>query len=141
MRGIDRMGVPLADMVHDVNNVGASISSGSFRTAGMVIAPCSMKSMGGIAQSLGGDLLVDLPTQAPGPINHCQLALKFEVVHPATVVPDTGLAAIWQKSEIGVNSTHHQAIRTLAAPLRVAAASRSDSPSMRRENDTPLPIG
>lgn len=48
----------MADVVHDVSNVGASISSGSFRTAGMVIAPCSMKSMGGIAHSLGGDLLV-----------------------------------------------------------------------------------
>jgi flavin prenyltransferase len=48
----------LADVVHDINNVGASISSGSFRTEGMVIAPCSMKSMGGIAHSVGGDLLV-----------------------------------------------------------------------------------
>ena len=48
----------MANVVHDVNNVGASISSGSFRTEGMVIAPCSMKSMGGIAHSLGGDLLV-----------------------------------------------------------------------------------
>lgn len=48
----------MADVVHDINNVGASISSGSFRTEGMVIAPCSMKSMGGIALSVGGDLLV-----------------------------------------------------------------------------------
>jgi len=48
----------MADVVHDINNVGASISSGSFRTAGMVIAPCSMKSMSAIAHSLGGDLLV-----------------------------------------------------------------------------------
>jgi flavin prenyltransferase len=48
----------MADVVHDVGNVGASISSGSFRTEGMVIAPCSMKSMGGIAHSVGGDLLV-----------------------------------------------------------------------------------
>jgi 4-hydroxy-3-polyprenylbenzoate decarboxylase len=48
----------MANVVHDVNNVGASISSGSFRTEGMVIAPCSMKSMGGIAHSLAGDLLV-----------------------------------------------------------------------------------
>ena len=48
----------MADVVHDINNVGASISSGSFRTQGMVIAPCSMKSMGAIAHSLGGDLLV-----------------------------------------------------------------------------------
>ena len=35
----------MADVVHDVNNVGASISSGSFRTEGTVIAPWSMKSM------------------------------------------------------------------------------------------------
>ena len=48
----------MADVVHDISNVGASISSGSFRTAGMVIAPCSMKSMGSIAHSIGGDLLV-----------------------------------------------------------------------------------
>ena len=48
----------LADVVHDINNVGAGIASGSFRTEGMVIAPCSMKSMGGIALSVGGDLLV-----------------------------------------------------------------------------------
>jgi flavin prenyltransferase len=45
----------MANIVHDINNVGASISSGSFRTEGMVIAPCSMS---GIAHSLGGDLLV-----------------------------------------------------------------------------------
>lgn len=48
----------MADVAHDINNVGASIASGSFRTAGMVIAPCSMKSMGGIVLSVGGDLLV-----------------------------------------------------------------------------------
>ena len=48
----------MADFVHDINNVGASIASGSFRTEGMVIAPCSMKSLGGIALSVGGDLLV-----------------------------------------------------------------------------------
>ena len=48
----------MADIVHDINNIGAGISSGSFRTEGMVIAPCSMKSMGGIALSVGGDLLV-----------------------------------------------------------------------------------
>jgi 4-hydroxy-3-polyprenylbenzoate decarboxylase len=48
----------MADVVHDFSNVGASISSGSFRTEGMVIVPCSMKSMGAIAHSLGADWLV-----------------------------------------------------------------------------------
>ena len=47
----------MADVVHDISNVGASISSGSFRTAGMIVAPCSIKSMSSIAHSLGGDLL------------------------------------------------------------------------------------
>ena len=33
----------LADVVHDARDIAASISSGSFKTAGMVILPCSMK--------------------------------------------------------------------------------------------------
>lgn len=39
------------------DNLAASISSGSFRTAGMVVIPCSMKTLGNIAHSTGGDLL------------------------------------------------------------------------------------
>ena len=47
----------MADVVHDINNVGASISSGSFRTAGMVVAPCSMKTLAGIAHGLADNLV------------------------------------------------------------------------------------
>ncbi|HXB76505.1 MAG TPA: UbiX family flavin prenyltransferase [Bradyrhizobium sp.] len=47
----------LADVVHQVDNVGASISSGSFRTMGMVIAPCSMRSLAEIASSVTSSLL------------------------------------------------------------------------------------
>lgn len=39
----------LADVSHDFYDIGASIASGSFRTAGMVILPCSMKTLAGIA--------------------------------------------------------------------------------------------
>ncbi|MFO5514051.1 UbiX family flavin prenyltransferase, partial [Klebsiella pneumoniae] len=38
----------LADVVHDARDIAASISSGSFKTAGMVILPCSMKTLSGI---------------------------------------------------------------------------------------------
>lgn len=47
----------LADVVHPAGNLGASISSGSFRTLGMLVAPCSMRSLGAIAHCLTDNLL------------------------------------------------------------------------------------
>lgn len=47
----------LADVVHDARDIAASISSGSFRTAGMVIVPCSMKTLSGIVHSYTDGLL------------------------------------------------------------------------------------
>ncbi|QDY42542.1 UbiX family flavin prenyltransferase [Candidatus Pantoea soli] len=47
----------LADVVHDVRDIGASISSGSFKTLGMVILPCSMKTLSGIVHSYSDSLL------------------------------------------------------------------------------------
>ena len=46
-----------ADVVHRVGDVGASIASGSFRTRGMVIAPCSIRSAGEIATGITSTLL------------------------------------------------------------------------------------
>jgi 4-hydroxy-3-polyprenylbenzoate decarboxylase len=48
----------LAHTVHDPANLAASISSGSFRTDGMLVAPCSVKSAAAIAYSLDDNLLV-----------------------------------------------------------------------------------
>ncbi len=47
----------LADVYYRCNDVAAPIASGSFKTMGMIIAPCSMKSLGEIAQGCGGNLL------------------------------------------------------------------------------------
>ncbi len=47
----------LADKVYDVRDIGAAISSGSFITKGMVILPCSMKTLSGIAHSYTDDLI------------------------------------------------------------------------------------
>lgn len=47
----------LADVVHNVKDIGAAVSSGSFRTAGMVVAPCSMKTLAGVAHGLADNLI------------------------------------------------------------------------------------
>jgi 4-hydroxy-3-polyprenylbenzoate decarboxylase len=47
----------LADVVHQADNIGATISSGSFRTLGMVIAPCSMRSLSEIATGVTSSLV------------------------------------------------------------------------------------
>ncbi len=48
----------LASAVHNVKDIGASIASGSFRTHGMIVAPCSIKTLSGIANSFDHNLLI-----------------------------------------------------------------------------------
>lgn len=48
----------LADELHNQSNIAASIASGSFKTTGMVIAPCAIKTLSGIANSYSDNLLL-----------------------------------------------------------------------------------
>jgi len=77
----------LADVVHSVGNQAAAISSGSFKTDGMVIAPCSMKTLSAVVHSAADSLLaraadvvlkeqrrlVLMPREAPLHVGHCKL--------------------------------------------------------------------
>lgn len=47
----------LADVVHPFRELGASIASGSFRTDGMLIAPCSIRTLSAVANCATGDLV------------------------------------------------------------------------------------
>ena len=47
----------LATAVYDNRDIGAAIASGSFATRGMIVAPCSIKSLSAIAHSYAADLL------------------------------------------------------------------------------------
>lgn len=77
----------LADVVHNVMNISASIASGSFRTEGMIVAPCSIRTLSAITHSLADNLLVRaadvilkerrrlvvMPREAPLHVGHCKL--------------------------------------------------------------------
>lgn len=48
----------LADHFYDITDIAANISSGSFKTDGMIIVPCSIKTLSGIAHSYSDNLLI-----------------------------------------------------------------------------------
>lgn len=47
----------LADVTHGINDIAASIASGSFKTEGIIIAPCSMKTLAAVAHGFGDNLI------------------------------------------------------------------------------------
>jgi len=49
---------PMADIIYNNKDLGASVSSGSFRTRGMIIVPCSIKTLSGVAHSTSANLLI-----------------------------------------------------------------------------------
>ena len=77
----------LADQVHKIGDVASSLSSGSFRTDGMIVAACSMKTLSAIVHSHADDLLaraadvvlkeqrrlVLMPRETPLHLGHCKL--------------------------------------------------------------------
>ena len=56
--GLQRRDVEaFADVVHKVRDIGASIASGSFQSDGMVVAPCSMRTLASVAHGLSDNLI------------------------------------------------------------------------------------
>src|SRR3989337_2541779 len=80
----------MAHAGHSDQDLAAGISSGSFRTAGMIVAPCSIKTLSGIVSSYADNLvvraadvvlkerrkLVLMPRETPLHAGHCRLLLQ-----------------------------------------------------------------
>jgi putative glutamine amidotransferase len=71
--------------------------------------------------ALGGTLIADLKQELGGPINHRQMEKRSDIVHEVRLTEDSLLAKIAAGNRLGVNSTHHQAVGTVAELLRVTA--------------------
>lgn len=114
----------LADVVHSDRDLAATISSGSFKTDGMVVAPCSMKTMSGIVNSYAESLviraadvalkerrrLVLVPRETPLHVGHCKL-LYEAALHGAIVVPP--MPAFYNKPQTVDEIINHTVGRVL----------------------------
>jgi 4-hydroxy-3-polyprenylbenzoate decarboxylase len=91
----------LADVVHSDQNLAATIASGSYPTDGMVIVPCSMKTLSGVVNSYAESLLVRaadvvlkerrqlvlVPRETPLHVGHCRLLLQAAEMGAMMVPP------------------------------------------------------
>ena len=73
--------------------------------------------------ALGGTLVADILGEMPRAMNHRRMDRRSEIVHEVRLTRGSLLAKITGRQKLGVNSTHHQAVARVAAPLRVAAVS------------------
>ena len=76
--------------------------------------------------TLGGTLYQDLPTEHPSEIGHSMKPPYDRTAHTVHIWPMTPLASLLEKTELEVNSCHHQAIRSLAPSLVEMARSTDD---------------
>ena len=94
----------LADVCYDINDIGASLASGTFKRDGMIIAPCSMKTVSALANSYtdnlitrAGDIalkerkrLVLMPRETPLHLGHLRNLVKLTEMGAIVAPPVPG---------------------------------------------------
>jgi 4-hydroxy-3-polyprenylbenzoate decarboxylase len=114
----------LADVVHNERNQAASISSGSFGVDGMIVAPCSMKTLSAIVHSYADSLLVRaadvclkerkqlvlMPRETPLHTGHCKLLYEASQLGAIIAPP---MPAFYSKPESLDDMVNHTVARVL----------------------------
>ena len=115
----------LADVYYRSNDIAAPIASGSFKTMGMIIAPCSMKSLAEIAHGMSGSLLtraadvvlkerrrlVLMPRESPLHLVHLQNMVSITQMGGIIYPP---VAAFYHKPETILDLVNDSIARVLA---------------------------
>lgn len=115
----------LADVVHRPGDIGATIASGSFQTAGMIVAPCSIKTLSAVANCYSSDLvsraadvtlkerrpLVLLVRETPLHVGHLRLMVAAAEAG-ATIAPP--VPAFYQRPSTIDDLVDHTVRRALA---------------------------
>jgi 4-hydroxy-3-polyprenylbenzoate decarboxylase len=135
----------LADEVHNIGNQAASLSSGSFKTDGMVVAPCSMRTLSAIANSSADNLLtraadvvlkerrtlVLMPREAPLHVGHCKLL--YEAAQLGAVIAPP-MPAFYNNPETIDDIVNHSVGRVLDLfDLDAGILKRWEGPNFRPE--------
>ena len=89
----------------------------------------------------GGTLVQDLPAQAPGCIQHRQLAARWHASHSVAVTSSSRLARILGGERAEVNSFHHQAVSQVAPGFVVTAAAPDGVVEAIESPDHPFALG
>lgn len=114
----------LADVVHGNKNLGAILSSGSFKTDGMIVAPCSMRTLSNIVHSNADTLLVRaadvvskerrrlvlMPREAPLHVGHCKLI--YEAAQMGAIIAPP-MPAFYNKPQSVDDIVNHSVGRVL----------------------------
>ena len=92
-----------------------------FRQRKPLFAICRGQQLLNVA--FGGTLVVDIPLQRPGALEHRRMDRKNDIVHDTELTDGSLIAGIVGKKNLGVNSSHHQAVAKLAEPFVATARS------------------
>jgi len=135
----------LAHRVYDVKDLAASVSSGSFKTAGMVVAPCSIKTLSGIANSYSDNLLtraadvtlkegrklVLMVRESPLHTGHCKLLWEASLLGAVIAPP---MPAFYNRPETLDDIVSHSVGRVLDLfDIDTTAVKRWDGPHRHAE--------